>query len=79
MLEGDARHGVPEGPVAGGPLRVVHATADGDAAVLAEVRSAGPPVVVVTSDRALRAHVLAAGGQVAGPSRLPKLLDAAGG
>lgn len=77
VLEGAARHGVPEGPHPTVPLRVVHAPADGDAVVVREVRAgvaAGGPVLAVTADRALAARVGAAGGAVVGPSQLARLL-----
>jgi hypothetical protein len=55
-------------------LRVLHAPADGDSAIVAEVKalvaSGVAEVTVVTADRALRARVLAAGGNVVGPSWL---------
>jgi hypothetical protein len=55
-------------------LRVLHAPADGDSAIVAEVKalvaSGVAEVTVVTADRALRASVLAAGGNVVGPSWL---------
>lgn len=71
VLEGQARAGVPEGR--DGPVRSVHAPADGDTTI-AELASAavadGQEVVVVTADRALVATVLAAGSEVMGPGRL---------
>src|SRR5215218_11445069 len=54
VLEGQARSGVPAG--ADGPLRTVHASGDGDTAVVTAAQAAadaGGPVVVVTADRAL--------------------------
>jgi hypothetical protein len=54
-------------------LDVVHAPADGDAAIVALVGElAGGPdrILVVTADRALRERVRAAGGEVTGPGRL---------
>lgn len=72
VLEGTARSGVAEGaPVAG--LRVTHAALDGDSAIRTEVAAlvaAGARPSVVTADRALRAQVLAEGGDVLGPSWL---------
>jgi len=53
--------------------RVVHAPADGDSAIVAEVNNlvaAGAEPTVVTADRGLRARVEAAGGNVVGPSWL---------
>ena len=65
-------------------LDVVHAPADGDAAIVALVGSlaVGPRaggadrVLVVTADRALRERVRAAGGEVTGPGRLLGALPA---
>ncbi|HEX4357241.1 MAG TPA: hypothetical protein VH141_06970 [Pseudonocardia sp.] len=54
-------------------LRVLHAPADGDSAIVAEVTAlvdSGTEVTVVTADRGLRARVTAAGAQVVGPSWL---------
>ncbi len=54
-------------------LDVVHAPADGDAAIVALVGElvGGPDrILVVTADRALRERVRAAGGEVTGPGRL---------
>ena len=54
-------------------LRVLHAPTDGDSAIVAEVIAlvgAGAEVTVVTADRGLRARVVAAGGDVVGPSWL---------
>ena len=89
ILEGAARSGVPATPIAarevpgggevdagGGEmpgLRVLHAPADGDSAIVAEVTAlvdAGTEVTVVTADRGLRARVIATGAQVVGPSWL---------
>jgi hypothetical protein len=82
VLEGAARAGAPEGdrpttaPVGARPtagLRVVHAAADGDATIVAEVAAlvaAGEDAAVVTADRGLRDRVHAAGGTVLPPSWL---------
>jgi hypothetical protein len=78
VLEGAARAGAPAtgtdapGTDEPGP-RVVHAPADGDSAIVAEVNNlvaAGAEPTVVTADRGLRARVEAAGGNVVGPSWL---------
>lgn len=68
VLEGQARAGVAERDEDG--LRVVHAAGGGDdtiATVSADAAAAGSPVTVVTADRELRARVIAAGCDVAGP------------
>ncbi len=76
VLEGRARSGVPEGTVDG--VRTVHATADGDAAMVdlvgALAADAGE-VAVVTADRGLIARVVAAGGSSVTPSWLLGRLD----
>jgi hypothetical protein len=56
-------------------LTVVHAPGSGDAAIVAAALAATPPVVVFTSDRALRARVTANGAQVHGTGSLWALLD----
>ena len=81
----DGAIGADDGPVSGRgmgeggaigeipTLRVLHAPADGDSAIVAEVIAlvdSGAEVTVVTADRALRARVVAAGGDVVGPSWL---------
>ncbi|MCY7394792.1 MAG: hypothetical protein LH468_01360 [Nocardioides sp.] len=71
VLEGGAKAGVRPGRDA--HVRVVHAPRDGDAAILAETRSAvatGGRVTVVTADRALRANVTGAGAVAVGPAWL---------
>ena len=58
-------------------LDVVHAPADGDAAIVAlagELAGPGNRVLVVTADRALRDRVQAAGAEVAGPGTLQAAL-----
>lgn len=69
VLEGAARAAlVPTHP----GLVVVHAPADGDAAIAAlaaELGGGGDPVLVVTADRGLRARVREAGAEVLGPGR----------
>ena len=75
VLEGQARAGVPEGRE--GPVRTVHAPADGDATIaeLAGTAAAdGEEVAVVTADRELVAIVTAAGAQVLGPGWLLRQL-----
>jgi len=81
---GDAADGTGAGSGGGGgagaeadgampTLRVLHAPTDGDSAIVAEVIAlvgAGAEVTVVTADRGLRARVVAAGGDVVGPSWL---------
>ncbi|MDT7622230.1 MAG: hypothetical protein QOF99_3131 [Pseudonocardiales bacterium] len=71
---GTAAAGGPADSAAGGPaLRVVHASRDGDSAIVDEVSAlvaAGGSPTVVTADRGLRDRVLAAGGAVVGPSWL---------
>ncbi|HVM01529.1 MAG TPA: hypothetical protein VM263_02580, partial [Acidimicrobiales bacterium] len=55
---------------ASGGLRVVHAPADGDEAVLglaADAARSGAAVTVVTADRALAARARLAGAGVVGP------------
>jgi hypothetical protein len=73
VLEGAARGGAPAGPCAMPGLQVVHAEADGDSAIVAEVArlvAEGAPATVVTADRGLRDRVTAAGGTVLPPSWL---------
>lgn len=68
VLEGRARSGAPESD--DGLVCVVHAPADGDAAVVAEARARrgrGHEVVVVTADRELRGRVAALGTECRGP------------
>lgn len=69
VLEGAARAGVPVGS-GPGRLAVVHAPDSGDDTIVDEARAAGPPVVVVTADRGLRARVRAVGATVEGPGWL---------
>ena len=76
VLEGQARSGVPAGQ--DGPLRTVHASRDGDTAVLAAARAgvdAGASVVVVTADRALAQRVEAVGARVMSPTWLYSVLE----
>lgn len=68
VLEGAARDGAAEGNSGG--LRVVHAPADGDEALLglaAAAARSGAAVTVVTADRALAAGARLAGAGVVGP------------
>lgn len=74
VVEGQARdiH-----PIDGSDVRVVRATTDGDAAVIAETSSLlaqGRSVTVVTSDRELGTRALAAGASVRGAGWLLDLL-----
>lgn len=76
VLEGGAKAGVRAGRDA--HLRVVHASRDGDTAILAEVARAaqrGAQVTVVTADRALAANVGGLGAAVLGPTWLLDRLD----
>ncbi len=75
VLEGQARAGVPAGTDA--HLRTVHATRDGDGAIVEQTRRAREhedPVVVVTADRALRQRVEALGARTMSPGWLLDLL-----
>ena len=76
VVEGAAKPGVAAGEAGG--LRVVHAAASGDDAVVEEVGRATTvdgSTTVVTSDRELRRRVTLLGAEVVGPhwllSRLP--------
>jgi rRNA-processing protein FCF1 len=73
VLEGAAKRGNPAGQ--DGRLRTVHAPGSGDDAIVEAVKtqvdvSDGRGVTVVTSDRALRHRVEAAGARTVGPSWL---------
>lgn len=72
VVEGAARTGVP--PEESHGVRVVHAPASGDDAVVAAVvdavRDPAGDVIVVTSDRELRRRVEALGASTVGPSWL---------
>ena len=71
VLEGQARRGQPAGTV--GVLLTVHAPREGDDEIVQQVRryaAEGDDVVAVTADRALRERIVAAGGDVHGPSWL---------
>ncbi len=71
VLEGKAKAGVPHGRDA--HLRTVHATKDGDAAIVEEAAAArerGHDVVVITADRALAQRVESLGCQIMSPSWL---------
>jgi hypothetical protein len=87
VLEGAARAGVTAGtgfPASddGAPrpempsLTVVHANGSGDDAIVAAAATAKPPVLVFTSDRALRGRLVAGGAHVRGSGGLWELLDA---
>ncbi|WP_045876030.1 hypothetical protein [Pseudofrankia sp. DC12] len=56
-------------------LTVVHAPGPGDDAIVAAALAAAPPVLVFTSDRALRARITETGAQVQGAGSLWALLD----
>jgi hypothetical protein len=76
VLEGGARGGVRRGT--DGHVRVTHASASGDDAIVAEVaalRKVGRVVTAVTADRMLRARLEELGAQVVGPSWLWDQLD----
>ena len=79
VLEGGARGGVRRGT--DGRVRVTHASASGDDAIVAEVaalRKVGRVVTAVTADRMLKARLEGLGAQVVGPSWLLDQLDATG-
>jgi hypothetical protein len=65
VLEGAARRGVEEGVAA--EVRVVHARADGDDAIVDLARGAEHAVTVVSADRGLASRVRALGADVVGP------------
>lgn len=78
VLEGQARGGVRAGR--DGHVRTVHASRDGDSAVVAEVEAVlarGDEAIVVTADRALLQRVEHLGGRVQSPSWLLGVLDEA--
>ena len=71
VLEGQAKAAMPPGKDA--HVRVVHARAHGDDAIVAEARrsaDAGHPTAVVTADRLLAGRVEHAGAAVKSPSWL---------
>ena len=77
VLEGQAKAGVPRGR--DGHMRTVHASRDGDAAIVEEARTAhelGHDVVVVTADRALAQRVEHVGCRTMSPSWLLSVLSA---
>ena len=76
VLEGKAKAGVPHGRDA--HLRTVHATRDGDAAIVKEAaasRERGHEVVVITADRALVQRVESLGCRTMSPGWLLALID----
>jgi hypothetical protein len=73
VLEGEARRGVEEGVADG--VAVVHAPASGDDELIARIRGAVPPIVLVSADRALRGRAASAGAEVVGPTWLLDRLD----
>lgn len=76
VLEGAARAGCDEGD--DGDVRVVHASASGDDALVDVAADADRPVLLVTADRALRSRAEAVGAQCVGPSWLYERLDVTG-
>jgi hypothetical protein len=78
VLEGAARDAAAPDETAAGPgttLAVVHAAAGGDDAIVEVARTAAEPVLVVTSDRGLRARVQALGATAVGAGALWRVLD----
>ena len=76
VLEGQAKAGVPRGR--DGHLRTVHASRDGDAAIVTEAAAArgrGEDVVVISADRALRQRVEALGCRTMSPGWLLDLIE----
>jgi hypothetical protein len=65
VIEGRARSGTPAGPV--GEVEVVHASGEGDDAIVEVARASPSPVTVVTADRGLARRVEALGAEVVGP------------
>lgn len=75
VLEGQAKGGVPAGKDA--HLRTVHASRDGDQAIVEAVRKArarDDAVVVITADRRLQMRVEALGARTMSPSWLRDLV-----
>jgi hypothetical protein len=78
VLEGAARGGAAPGETAAGAgvaVAVVHAPGGGDDAIVEAARAAAEPVLVVTSDRGLRARVHAVGAAAVGAGALWRVLD----
>ena len=73
VLEGAARRGVDSGTAGG--VRVVHAAASGDAALLDIAADASGRVTLVSADRALCRQAEALGATVERPGWLLHLLD----
>lgn len=76
VLEGQAKAGVPRGR--DGHLRTVHASKDGDSAIIKEVRSVREKehdVVVITADRVLAQRVESLGARPMSPSWLLAVLE----
>jgi predicted RNA-binding protein with PIN domain len=68
VLEGKAKAGVPQGR--DGQLRTVHATQDGDSAIVEEAATAreqGHDVMVITADRGLAQRVESVGARTMSP------------
>ncbi|QGG96369.1 NYN domain-containing protein [Actinomarinicola tropica] len=76
VLEGRARAGVDEGTA--GAVQVVHATGEGDDAMVALAAAADGDVRLVTADRALAERARAEGATVVGPRWLLERVDADG-
>ena len=75
VLEGQAKGGVPAGR--DGHLRTVHASRDGDQAIVDAAREAaerGDTVTVITADRALQGRVEGQGARTMSPGWLLDLL-----
>jgi hypothetical protein len=73
VLEGAARRGEPEGVAEG--VEVVHASGEGDDTLVRIAAHAGEPVLLVTSDRALRERARSSGADVVGPAWLLSRLE----
>jgi len=73
--EGGPTEAAGEQPAVQVRLTVVHATGAGDDAIVDEARAAEPPVLVFTSDRALRERLVESGARVRGSGALWALLD----
>ena len=73
MLEGAARPGAAEDDIGG--VRVVHAPAEGDDALVAVAANASEGVLVVSADRALGQRCREVGADVVGPGWLLDRLE----
>ena len=74
VLEGAARSGVEEGEREG--VTVVHASAEGDEALVSAAAAADEPVTLVSADRELGDRCRALGADVVGPNWLLDRLPA---